>query len=383
MLHVIPSVALHHGGPSRAIAAIERALAPVANVETLTTDDDGPGGRVADAVPPVSHRTYLPKWCDTYKFAPGAIPWLWRNVGRFDVVHIHALFSFTSTAAAMIAHRRGVPYVVRPLGTLAQYGITQRRPLLKRLSICVVEGRIIRRAAAMHFTSDSEMAEAARLGFPFRGVVIPLGVEDTAGERAWPATAGSRAVPAHNLLFLSRIDTKKNLPVLLDAFALLAREFPHLCLSIAGDGPPDVVDSLRRRAHDLDIDRRVRWLGHIEGPAKSVALADAGIFVLPSASENFGIAAVEAMLAGLPCILSPDVAIAEKAAADDAALIAPADPVQLSAALRSLLLSPERREQMGARAQAHARAHYSLTAMADRLDSLYRSIVAGQPRTQA
>src|SRR5688572_18604255 len=144
VLHVIPSVAKVHGGPSLAIVLMEEALcAGCVKVTTVTTDDDGPGRRLrASARPAVAHganRIYLRKWCEFYKVAPGIVPWLFGHVRSFDVVHIHALFSFTSVAAALLASWRGIPYVIRPLGTLNHYGITRRRALLKRLSLMAIE----------------------------------------------------------------------------------------------------------------------------------------------------------------------------------------------------------------------------------------------------
>ena len=145
ILHVIPSVSRVRGGPSRMIAVMEAAVTEAgAQVTTATTDDDGPGRRLAiDARPDQANRAtrfYARKWLDFYNIAPGIVPWLWRNVRRFDVVHIHALFSFSSIAAAIVARARGVPYIIRPLGTLTTYGISQRRHWLKRLSLGLHRG---------------------------------------------------------------------------------------------------------------------------------------------------------------------------------------------------------------------------------------------------
>ena len=115
-------------------------------------------------LPRGSQRVHFRKRTEFYKVAPGMGPWLWRNVRRFDVVHIHALFSFSSTAAAMVARHLGVPYVLRPLGTLSTYGVTRRRPWLKRVSLACLEGPALRGAAAVHFTSASEEREARLLG---------------------------------------------------------------------------------------------------------------------------------------------------------------------------------------------------------------------------
>ena len=113
VLQVIPSVSTVHGGPSHMLALLEQGLcAEGVSVTTATTDDDGPARRLEIDAPLQGHglrRIYFRKWFDFYKIAPAMLPWLWRNVRTFDVVHIHSLFSFASVAAGLMARGRGVP----------------------------------------------------------------------------------------------------------------------------------------------------------------------------------------------------------------------------------------------------------------------------------
>jgi glycosyltransferase involved in cell wall biosynthesis len=379
ILHVIPSVSHVRGGPSRAIAVMEAAVTGAgAKVTTATTDDDGPGRRLAiHAKRSLTNgvtRFYARKWFDLYTIAPGLVLWLWRNVQRFDVVHIHALFSFTSVAAAIVARARGVPYVTRSLGTLTAYGLSQRRPWLKRLSLAIIEGPILRASAAVHFTSKAEWDEAAALGIPMRGVVIPLGVEEQAAGncdmllRDFPALEGRL-----RLLFLSRLDPKKNLEGLLHAFAQVQGR-SQAGLVIAGDGPAPYVMSLKELARSLGIAQQVVWLGHVEGPRKSAAFAAADVFVVPSFSENFGIAAVEALLAGLPCILGEGIAIAKEVEAASAGVVTAPEPEAIARALEQLLCNDNLRREMGAKGKAFAEFHYSTRAMAEQLLTLYEDV---------
>lgn len=381
VLHVIPSISAAHGGPSRAIAAMERALtAAGVNVTTATTDDDGPGRRLRRddrfAVVNGATRIYIRKWTNFYKVAPGIVPWLWRNARRFDVIHIHAMFSFTSVAAGVVGRLRRVPYVVRPLGTLALYGVTQRRPWLKRVSLRLIEGPILQGAAYVHCTSEAELAEARALGLSFDGGVIPLGVErPTTHDPEWKMSkAASRGGVGLRALYLSRIDRKKNVEGLLSAFAIIARARPDVTLQIAGDGPADYVAALKAQAMFLSIQRRVEWLGHIEGDAKAAVLEAADVFVLPSHSENFGVAAVEAMLCGLPCILGDGVGIAGEAQAAGAVRLVTPEPRAIAAALAQLLDDGAERGHMGQRALAFAQREYSTAVMAQRLIALYASL---------
>ena len=380
VLHVIPSLAMAHGGPTLAMQMMETALSNDADVTTLTTDDDGPGRRFAVGDRPAStagaERVYIRRWLEFYKIAPGLVPWLWGRVGGFDVVHIHALFSFTSAAAAMIARARGVPYIVRPLGTLAAYGIHHRRRALKRLSFWTIEGPILRHAAAVHFTSESEREEAAKLGVAMRGVVIPLGVAEL--ETDFVTRSGPAADRAPAILYLSRLDPKKNLEGLLRAVVLLDGPWGGARLAVAGAGAAEYEGTLHTLAETLGIAHRVDWLGHIEGSHKAAVFAKADVFVLPSWSENFGIAAVEAMLIGLPCVLSRGVAIADQAGPAGAVTVVEPKPEAIAGALRTLLNDPVSANGLGLRGQAFARKTYSTKVMGNRLIELYQNIKAGQ-----
>lgn len=371
ILHVIPSIAPSDGGPSRAIAMMERALCDAGvDVTTLTTDHDLDSKKSLGGVSTnASTRVYVHKWTQLYKIAPKMLFYLARHIDEFDVVHIHALFSFSSTVAAWMARLRGVPYVIRPLGTLSLWGAQNRRRHLKRLSFALIEGPNLLAASAIHFTSREEQVEADSLGLPLRGVVIPLGVED----EAVPALRTGDRRPT--ILFLSRLDPKKNIEALIDAFGHNRELRDTAILCIAGNGHPVYVEALKARARLDGLAGNIEWLGHVTGARKAAAFAEADLFVLPSFSENFGIAAVEAMLAGLPCILSPGVAVAGPVAAAGAALMVEPEPAKLSAAMLDLLRRPEAAREMGARGQAFARSSFSTRVMAESLIELYGGIV--------
>jgi glycosyltransferase involved in cell wall biosynthesis len=378
VLHVIPSLSLTEGGPTRAIAAMEQALAAQGvTVETASTDDGGPGRHngkpLAQPLPENGAvHWYFAKRTDFYKWSPAFARWVRREIRRYDLLHIHAVFSFTSTAAGRAAHAAGVPYIVRPLGTLSDYGMTRRRPWLKAASMRFIDGPLLHGAAAVHFTSDEEAAEARKLGLQLNEAVIPLGI-------AVPATASaktsSKLRAAPRLLFLSRLDAKKNLEGLLDAVALLKAEMPQLRLLVAGAGTPDYVSTLRARAQSLGVERCVEWAGHVEGEAKAAAFADADLFVLPSYSENFGIAAAEALAAGLPCVLGAGVAIANDVVKAEAGIAVGTDAASIAQGLRRIIADHEALPVLSANALRLARERYSIDAMGTSLKRLYAEIL--------
>lgn len=386
VLHVIPSVSLSHGGPSRAILLIEEALASTAwECVTATTDDDGPGHSLNCTLNqrlnsgPTS-RWYFRKNIEFYKVAWSFIPWVKREVRHFDVVHIHALFSFTSIVAAWVARRAGVPYIIRPLGTLSNYGRRHRRPWLKRLSINWIEGPLLRDAVVVHFTSLDEQRETTECGVPMRGVVIPLGIkhsvviDDSIVRSRLAALEG-----ANYILYLSRLDPKKNIEGLLRAFAICHVEWPNIKLLIAGDGTSHYVATLVELAADLGLNKKVIWAGHIDGDLKASALAGAQLFVLPSYSENFGIAAAEALMAGLPCLLGQGVAIASDVVEAGAGIAVAPDPESIAKGIHSLLaVTVVEHARMSANASALARDKFSVEAMGRNLVALYESVAASK-----
>ena len=389
VLQVIPSVAAVHGGPSLAILSIEKALAAQGcSVTTVTTDDDGPGLRLAGEVVPTPtrgvERIYCQKQTEFYKVAPGMGRWLWKNVHRFDVVHIHALFSFSSTAAAMVARHLRVPYVLRPLGTLSSYGVTRRRPWMKRLSLACVEGPALRHAAAVHFTSSSEEQEARLLGIEMKGVVIPLGIEGVRGGKR-DRILSELGIPPSGLtiLALSRINPKKNFEGLLRALRILRREGLTPTLLVGGAGESDYVRSLRNLARREGVGDQVHWLGQVGGQVKADLLAAGDVFVLPSFSENFGLAAVEALASGLPCVLGRGVALAEEVRRAGAGRVVDPGPESIAEGLRRFLVDPDARRVAGAAAVALFMQDFSLERLGERLVSLYRSLVDARSRRPA
>ncbi len=375
---MIPSLDPADGGPSVVFPRMLAALtAAGVAVEGATTAAVAAGDAGAD-LPIRRFRRNL----EPGKPSVALLRWLARHVGRYDLVHVHAVFSFASDVAAWLARRRGVPYVIRPLGVLNRYGMTMRRPWLKRSYLRLLAGPLLRDAAAVHFTSQAEADEASELGIPMRGVVIPLGIDlQRRGDpermfSRYPALRGSRV-----LLFLARLDPKKNLEALIEAFAALAADDAALRLLVCGDGDEAYVDSLRTLAEQRGVGARIVWAGAVSGEDKASAFAVADLFVLPSHSENFGIAVVEAMAARLPVVVSDRVPLAARIVETQAGWRCGTDASSVIKALESALDPAVDRREIGARAFALVESEYSIQAMGQRLKALYEAILAGhRPR---
>jgi len=380
ILHVIPSVSRKHGGPSVAIWEIVASLhGQEVSVSILTTDDDGDGrtfasspsdNAVSDVDVIVKARTskfYITSWA--------AAVWLLRNVRAFDVVHVHALFSFMPVVAGLVARWRGIAFIVRPLGTLAEYGLSARRPLLKRISLYFFERPLLRDAAAVHCTSHAEALEVQAACVSARTIVIPLSVSQPKAVRTEHAAALRTEIgDGRVVLFLSRLDPKKNVETLLRAVAAVVATCPDVLFVIAGSGDDDYEKTLHGLAVSLGIDRHVRWLGNVEGDRKAAILAMAHVFVLPSFAENFGIAVAEALAAGLPCVVTPGVAIATEIEAASAGVVVKPNADCVAAGILWYLQVDEVRERASTAARGLAEREYSRDRLGERLTRLYKDV---------
>lgn len=360
-----------------ALPAMARALADrQIEVDVVTTDDDGTGRRLTDVAHGVPVQRdgfrvfYFPKQTEFYKVSLPLFLWLMRHVREYDVVHVHTVFSFSTLAAGWSAALRGVPFIVRPLGVLNSWGMNNRRRWIKAWSFRLLDKPVLNRATAMHYTSQHERDDAARLNLRATPSVVPLGMDMLPFDRLpdaslfldqHPEIAGRPVV-----LFLSRLDPKKNVELLLESFARISAP---ACLVIAGSGEAEYLSGLKKRAPD-----HVIWVGHLSGETKLAALAAATVYVLPSESENFGIALLEAMAAGLPCISTPGVALAAESA--EAVALTPTEPEALAAAMSRLLGDAAERQRLSAAAKQRAQEHYSLAAMSRALMALYQSVLS-------
>jgi glycosyltransferase involved in cell wall biosynthesis len=351
-------------------------------MHVATTDDNGPERlAVPLGIPVIDEGVsywHFRRQTSFYGFSWPLTRWLARHIANYDLVHIHALFSYAALPAAYWAGRRGIPYVVRPLGTLNRWGLASRRPWLKRLSFPVVERRILTGAARIHFTSEQERIEAAELGIGERGVVIPLGIDleafDNLPPRGWLRARAPHLDGRPVALFLSRIDPKKGLDLLLRALARTKSGGTPLALVIAGTGDPAYEGGLRREARELGVDGDVVWAGFVDGSEKLAVLADADLFVLPSRSENFAVSVVEAMACRLPVVISDQVAIYQEVIAAGGGLATQCRVDSVADAIARLAGGPALRSEIGRRGRRLAEERFSIASMASALRHLYEDV---------
>jgi glycosyltransferase involved in cell wall biosynthesis len=242
----------------------------------------------------------------------------------------------------------------------------------------LIERPNLARAAAIHTTSDIEASHLAGFGWTLPPVItIPHGVEDPPPfelEGVTADVAGATAGEAPVLAF-GRISWEKGLDRLVSALPLV----PAARLIIAGDdgGQASVLAELARGKQVAD---RVTILPrHIEGRDKEALFGAAAVFAMTSLSENFGLAAFEAMRRGVPVLTVPAVGISEVVREAGAGLIVEPSPEEIARGLATMFRDVEMRRAMGRRGCELVKAKFGWSSIATRMTDLYRSAIASRP----
>ncbi len=219
------------------------------------------------------------------------------DLGPVDVIHVHDWFG--TVGARALAERLGRPLVMTVHST--EYDRSLGHPwdhILNREQIGISAAvRVI--AVSRHLRQ--QLIERYRAD-PLRVRVIYNAVRPT--ERLERIDASKRFV-----LYVGRLAAMKGVDTFLRAAARIAEQFPDVLFVIAGEGPE--YARLIHLATRLEIGDRVMFLGKVSDEEREVLLLGASVFVLPSVVEPFGIAALEAMAAGVPTILSKTSGVAE------------------------------------------------------------------------
>jgi glycosyltransferase involved in cell wall biosynthesis len=380
VLHVIPAIAPRYGGPSAATFGLCRALR-ARGIDTLvaTTDADGPGrldvpieqAGEYHGVPVIFFRR---RFSEAFKWTWRLRAWLTAHATDFDVVHIHAVFSHSSLVAGRVCRDAGVPYIVRPLGTLDPWSVS-RKWLQKQILFRAGVTDVLAGAAAIHYTSEDEMALAESAHAPAgKGVVIPLGIDD---EVFREDEADELVRPEPYVLALSRLDEKKGLDLLIEAFedAVSCGGGTQWRLVIAGDGPADYVARLRAIANASPAASRITFSGWVSGGEKLRLLREARLFALPSHQENFGISVVESMASGVPVLVTPGVNLARDIRAAEAGWVVERDRAAIAAALVAAISDEADAQRRGRQARAFAE-RFRWPSVATRLIPMYDDVAA-------
>jgi glycosyltransferase involved in cell wall biosynthesis len=309
---------------------------------------------------------WLANWSARFAAACG------EEASRADVVHDHGVWLHSNWASGTAALAAVRPLVRSPRGMLSPWALSRSR-IRKAILWKWRESHLFERSH-VHATSTLEASELLALGVRAPIAVIPNGV-DTEGEFAALRVAKARATAAkgrRRVVFLSRLHPKKGLDLLQQSWEGLPRDTAAE-LIVAGDGDASTTSALAAWTK-TQTGPPARAVGLVHGEEKLRLLSAAFLLVLPSRSENYGMAVAEALASGTPVNTTTATPGPDLAARGCGWTVEPTLPA-LSAALRTALaLDDNAHAEMRTKARRFIEDEHSLAATAARFDALYGSL---------
>ncbi|GAA4404290.1 hypothetical protein GCM10023187_21380 [Nibrella viscosa] len=367
------------GGPAKFIYdQTEVALAKGHQVDILSPVSPGdevypapPGARVITCLRTTPISRFF------REFSVALYQFLRAHIHDYDIILCHGLWHFGSIAPFLLD--RTIPKVVTIHGLLDPWAYRQGY-WKKQLMSVLLQKRLLRRADLIHVLTPDEQQDLLRfLGRPHPNVaVIPNGIRVADFAELPPKGTFRRQFNLpdnkHIVLFMSRLNYKKGLDLLLPAFQRYIQEAGTAVLVLAGpdDGYQQTAQAFINQHNLAD---QIRMVGMLTGETKKAALADADIFVLPSYSEGFSMVVLEAMAAGVPTLLSDRVGFAAAIRQQEAACLVDLTIDSVADGLKKLLHNSTYRERTRQQALHLVRNHYDLDAVAGRLLDEYQKIL--------
>ncbi len=382
ILMMTPYIAPVYGGISKVVGELVDDLGKQhVWVDLITTNANDSGYLEVPLNVWVDQDNYRVRYFDCWFrndliFSRSLLGWLWQHSSDYDLLHSHTLFSPLNALVHRICQWRNLPYVMTPHGMLEPWALAYKA-WKKKGYYRLVEQGALRSAAAIHALTLTEVDQLRDLGLE-SPVLIPNGIHRQQFEQlpspqllydAFPHLQGKSLI-----LFLGRIDPKKGLDLLAQAYAQVATVYPNTHLVIAGPDSINFLPMARGYFEQAGCGNRFTFTGMLNGKLKFAALAAAQIYVAPSYSEGFSMSILEGMASALPCVFTTGCNFSEAAQANVAYEVA-IDGDAIANALIKCLQQPHQAQMMGQKAQQFIFDHYDWNSIAKRLKNVYGDIL--------
>lgn len=316
VVQVVPFVSPRFGGPPIvADAYVEGMLELGLDVEVITTigpgeDDEFRNAGLFQRCDETGNLHCLQRsWPHGWFNARGMREAITRSLSRSDICHLQMLWDRPHVLAAKYAKRFGVPYIITPHGLLEPWRLA-RKWLKKKLFMTLLGSRILRNSSCLHALCEQEVRSFRLAGYEGPVCVIPNGVNATLvaeggptrqeDYEAWPQFKDKRLV-----LFMSRLDMEKGLDNLVNAWSEIHSDWPDVIIGIAGPDNRGYGLTVKEMVQEKGLADSIHILGHVYGGKKLSLMRIAEAFILPSYSEGFSMAILEALAMGIPSIITP------------------------------------------------------------------------------
>lgn len=360
-LHFVQSIEpLQGGGLGQAALGMHLAMLPMGGSKLVTTREAGFDELHPEVVQCV--RKGLP----AFYYTPELRGVAKETVSAADWVHGHGLYVGTNAIVGSEAIRQGKPLCYHAHGFFDPW-ILNRARWKKRLVRLLFEDRNFRSLRLWRALTRKEAGQIRALGMKQPVEVLPNGIRLEEIDQAITAEDSApfnKRLRPKRILFLGRLHPKKGLDILIHAWAGLAARFPDWELAIVGPDEGGYLAEVREMLAKSGTADSVQFFGSVRGAGKVAAFRSADLFVLPSYSEGFPVAVVEAAAHRLPCVITDECNFPELAEADGAWECSPTAESFAAALELALMADDAEREQRGKHGRALVETQYTWPSIA-------------------
>lgn len=376
ILHVIPYISPTFGGPPQVVMAmVNTSILNGHDVNILTTtaglngNRDGTSSNFYDYV---NYHLFPTSFSNQWFYSKSLINKLKDYVGVVDILHLHIPFTAPFFFAARWAKKNKIPYVITTHGMLDSWSMNHKK-IKKWLYYFFIEKFNLKGASKIHVTSTFEKIEVERLRLGTKIEIITPPVNFDKFSSNSNLLNNVIETPLHSpphLLFIGRLHPVKGIPYLLKAIEILNKSKTNVILDLAGSGEPAYEEILKDIIERYKIKSSVILHNYVDEEKKQILYKRASIFIFPSLHENFGLAAAEAMMAGLPVVVTDQVGLAADVAKYGAGIVVPSsDSNSIASAIEIILKS--RHKKMAKAALELANIEYDPKRFSERLNAFY------------
>ena len=316
----------------------------------------------------------LPCLSDRYIIPKGAGKWFDENILRFDILHLAGNWSPINALAYKAARKHNVPYVFSAMGQLDIWG---RSLLFKRIFRFFGTRPILRDANAVIAISPREYNNYVRFDVQKEKICfIPNGITthglDKRDDKAFRERYGldGRKI----ILCIARLSPEKGPDLLVEAFSLIAGEFPDYQLLIFGNDHGGFQADVERKVDVLDMRDKVKIFPPIFGAEKSWAYHAADLFVIPSRYDTMTIVALEVAACACPLLITDQCDFAALGDSGGGVIVS-CDAKAIAGGLRMLLSNSIALKQMGPAAQKFVLAKYHWDKISDDFIRVFKDVL--------
>lgn len=362
IIHYIPSIDRTWGGTSTYMQVLGKELGKLAEVHIITHASDNPLPIDNCKIHYVSAYNPLK---GSFKIEVNKL----FDVIEPDLVHVNCCWMPACALVQKIVQKRNIKVVLTPHGMLEPWIIKRHYWTRKMPALLLYQKAAVHNADCLQATADSEKQNLLKLGYNSNIRIVKLGID------AESITMKTSWKKSKQLLFLSRVHVKKGINYLIEAADILRDELSGYKIVVAGEGDADYVASLKQQIIDKGLQNIIQLIGGVYGDKKWKLFQTSDFFVLPTNSENFGLAIAESLASGTPVITTVGTPWNDLNSFNAGAWIEIGTHSLVETLRKFLSLSDEELETMGKNGRKLIETKYSAKVMAEEMMEVYQSIV--------